>query len=92
MLWFLPIVDSLRSDTFGPGLPRVSHIGTDDSEADTAILLVGRKYLRGEGARILLALNETRLTTGKATILLAQGAEKDYKAVLPAYKPRFYRR
>uniref|UniRef100_UPI00359CA71E hypothetical protein n=1 Tax=Bifidobacterium longum TaxID=216816 RepID=UPI00359CA71E len=60
--------------------------------ADTAILLVGRKDLRGEGARMLLALNEMRLKMGKATILLAHGAEKDYKAVLPAYKPRFYRR
>lgn len=60
--------------------------------ADTAILLAGRKDLRGEGARMLLALNETRLKMGKATILLAHGAEKDYKAVLPAYKPRFYRR
>lgn len=60
--------------------------------ADTAILLAGGKDLRGEGARMLLALNETRLSMGKATILLAHGAEKDYKAVLPAYKPRFYRR
>lgn len=60
--------------------------------ADTAILLAGRKDLRGEGARMLLALNETRLKMGKATILLAHGAEKDYEAVLPAYKPRFYRR
>ena len=60
--------------------------------ADTAILLVGRKDLRGEGARILLALNEMRLKMGKATILLAHGTEKDYKAVLPAYKPKFYRR
>lgn len=60
--------------------------------ADTAILLVGRKDLRGKGARILLTLNETRLKMGKATILLAHGAEKDYKAVLPAYKPKFYRR
>ena len=60
--------------------------------ADTAILLVGRKDLRGEGARILLALDEMRLKMGKATILLAHGAEKDYKAVLPAYKPKFYRR
>ena len=60
--------------------------------ADTAILLVRRKDLRGRGARILLALNETRLKTGKATILLAHGAEKDHKAVLPAYKPKFYRR
>ena len=60
--------------------------------ADTAILLVGRKDLRGEGARILLALDEMRLKMGKATILLSHGAEKDYKAVLPAYKPRFYRR
>ena len=60
--------------------------------ADTAILLVGRKDLRGEGARILLTLNKMRLKTGKATILLAHGTEKDYKAVLPAYKPKFYRR
>lgn len=60
--------------------------------ADTAILLVGRKDLRGKGARILLALNETRLSMGKATILLAHGTEKDHKAVLPAYKPKFYRR
>ena len=60
--------------------------------ADTAILLVGRKDLRGRGARILLTLNETRLKMGKTTILLAHGAEKDYKAVLPAYKPKFYRR
>ena len=60
--------------------------------ADTAILLVGRKDLRGKGARILLTLNETRLKMGKTTILLAHGTEKDYKAVLPAYKPRFYRR
>ena len=60
--------------------------------ADTAILLVGRKDLRGEGALMLLALNETRLKMGKTTILLAHGAEKDYKAVLPAYKPKFYRR
>lgn len=60
--------------------------------ADTAILLVGGKDLRGKGARILLALNETRLSMGKATILLAHGTEKDHKAVLPAYKPKFYRR
>lgn len=60
--------------------------------ADTAILLVGGKDLRGRGARILLTLNEMRLKMGKATILLAYGAEKDYKAVLPAYKPKFYRR
>lgn len=60
--------------------------------ADTAILLVGGKDLRGEGARILLTLNETRLSMGKATILLAHGTEKDYKAVLPSYKPKFYRR
>lgn len=60
--------------------------------ADTAILLVGRKDLRGEGARILLTLNKMRLSMGKATILLAHGTEKDYKAVLPAYKPKFYRR
>lgn len=60
--------------------------------ADTAILLVGGKDLRGKGARILLTLNEMRLSTGKTTILLAHGTEKDYKAVLPAYKPKFYRR
>lgn len=64
----------------------------ETARADTAILLVRRKDLRGEGARMLLALNETRLKMGKATILLAHGAEKDYKAVLPAYKPKFYRR
>ncbi|MGJ4763722.1 hypothetical protein [Bifidobacterium longum] len=64
----------------------------ETARADTAILLVGRKDLRGKGARILLALNETRLSMGKTTILLAHGTEKDYKAVLPAYKPKFYRR
>ena len=64
----------------------------ETARADTAILLVGGKDLRGEGARILLTLNETRLSTGKATILLAHGTEKDYKALLPAYKPKFYRR
>lgn len=62
------------------------------TSADTVILLVGRKDRRGRGARMLLALNEMRLKMGKATILLAHGAEKDHKAVLPAYKPRFYRR
>ena len=41
---------------------------------------------------MLLALNEMRLKMGKATILLAHGTEKDHKAVLPAYKPKFYRR
>ena len=64
----------------------------ETARADTAILLVGRKDLRGEGARILLTLNETRLSMGKTTILLAHGTEKDYKALLPAYKPKFYRR
>lgn len=64
----------------------------ETARADTAILLVGGKDLRGEGARILLTLNETRLSIGKTTILLAHGTEKDYKAVLPAYKPKFYRR
>lgn len=77
--------------------PRVTNLDEcermiETARADTAILLVGGKDLRGEGARILLALNETRLSMGKATILLAHGAEKDHKAVLPAYKPKFYRR
>ena len=60
--------------------------------ADTAILLVRRKDLRGRGARILLALNETRLALGKPTILIAHGKEKVYKPILPAYEPRFYKR
>ena len=60
--------------------------------ADTAILLVRRKDLRGRGARILLALNETRLALGKPTILIAHGKGKVYKPILPAYKPKFYRR
>ena len=64
----------------------------ETARADTAILLVGGKDLRGRGARMLLALNEMRLKMGKATILLAHGTEKDHKAVLPAYKPKFYRR
>lgn len=64
----------------------------ETAKADTAILLVGGKDLRGRGARILLTLNETRLKMGKTTILLAHGTEKDYKAVLPSYKPKFYRR
>ena len=77
--------------------PRVTNLDEcermiETARADTAILLVGGKDLRGKGARILLTLNETRLKMGKTTILLAHGAEKDYKAVLPAYKPRFYRR
>lgn len=60
--------------------------------ADTAILLVRRKDLRGRGVRILLALNETRLALGKPTILIAHGKEKVYKPILPAYEPRFYKR
>ena len=77
--------------------PRVTNLDEcermiETARADTAILLVGGKDLRGKGARILLTLNETRLKMGKTTILLAHGTEKDYKAVLPSYKPKFYRR
>ena len=87
----IPTLRELLRDTRVTNLDECERM-IETARADTAILLVGGKDLRGEGARILLTLNEMRLKMGKATILLAHGAEKDYKAVLPAYKPRFYRR
>jgi len=87
----IPSLRELLKDTRVTNLDECERM-VEILSADTAILLVGGKDLRGEGARMLLTLNETRLKMGKATILLAHGAEKDYKAVLPAYKPKFYRR
>lgn len=87
----IPTLRELLRDTRVTNLDECERM-IETARADTAILLVGRKDLRGKGARILLALNETRLSMGKVTILLAHGTEKDYKAVLPAYKPKFYRR
>ena len=87
----IPSLRELLRDTRVTNLDECERM-IETARADTAILLVGGKDLRGKGARILLTLNETRLSTGKTTILLAHGTEKDYKAVLPAYKPKFYRR
>ena len=87
----IPSLRELLSDTRVTSLDEYERM-LEITSADTVILLVGRKDRRGRGARMLLALNEMRLKMGKATILLAHGAEKDHKAVLPAYKPRFYRR
>ena len=87
----IPTLRELLKDTRVTNLDEYERM-LETARADTAILLVGGKDLRGEGARILLTLNETRLKMGKTTILLAHGTEKDYKAVLPAYKPKFYRR
>ena len=87
----IPTLRELLRDTRVTNLDECERM-IETARADTAILLVGGKDLRGKGARILLALNETRLSMGKATIILAHGAEKDHKAVLPAYKPKFYRR
>lgn len=87
----IPSLRELLKDTRVTNLDEYERM-IETARADTAILLVGGKDLRGEGARILLTLNETRLKMGKTTILLAHGTEKDYKAVLPAYKPKFYRR
>lgn len=87
----IPSLRELLRDTRVTNLDEYERM-IEITSADTAILLVGGKDLRGRGARMLLALNETRLKMGKTTILLAHGTEKDYKAVLPAYKPRFYRR
>lgn len=87
----IPSLRELLRDTRVTDLDERERI-IETARADTAILLVGGKDLRGEGARILLTLNEMRLGMGKATILLAHGTEKDYQAVLPAYKPKFYRR
>lgn len=86
-----PTLRELLKDTRVTNLDEYERM-IEITSADTVILLVGRKDRRGRGARMLLALNEMRLKMGKATILLAHGAEKDHKAVLPAYKPRFYRR
>lgn len=87
----IPSLPELLRDTRVTDLDECERI-IETARADTAILLVGKKDLRGEGALILLTLNETRLSTGKTTILLAHGTQKDYKALLPAYKPKFYRR
>lgn len=87
----IPSLRELLRDTRVTDLDERERI-IETARADTAILLVGGKDLQGEGALILLTLNETRLSTGKATILLAHGTQKDYKALLPAYKPKFYRR
>lgn len=87
----IPSLRELLRDTRVTNLDECERM-IEITSADTAILLVGGKDLRGRGARMLLALNETRLKMGKTTILLAHGTEKDHKAVLPAYKPRFYRR
>lgn len=87
----IPTLRELLRDTRVTNLDEYERM-IETARADTAILLVGRKDLRGRGARILLTLNETRLKMGKTTILLAHGTEKDYKAVLPSYKPKFYRR
>ena len=87
----IPSLRGLLRDTRVTNLDECERM-IETARADTAILLVGGKDLRGKGARILLTLNETRLSMGKTTILLAHGTEKDYKAVLPAYKPKFYRR
>lgn len=87
----IPSLRELLRDTRVTNLDEYEGI-IETARADTAILLVGGKDLRGKGARILLTLNETRLSMGKTTILLAHGTEKDHKAVLPAYKPKFYRR
>lgn len=87
----IPSLRELLRDTRVTSLDEYERM-LEITSADTVILLVGRKDRRGRGARILLTLNEMRLKMGKATILLAHGAEKDHKAVLPAYKPRFYRR
>lgn len=87
----IPSLRELLRDTRVTDLDERERI-IETARADTAILLVGGKDLRGEGALILLTLNETRLSTGKTTILLAHGTQKDYKALLPAYKPKFYRR
>lgn len=87
----IPSLRELLRDTRVTSLDEYERM-LEITSADTVILLVGRKDRRGRGARMLLALNEMRLKMGKATILLAHGAEKDHKAVLPAYKPRFYRR
>lgn len=87
----IPSLRELLRDTRVTDLDECERI-IETARADTAILLVGKKDLQGEGALILLTLNETRLSPGKTTILLAHGTEKDYKALLPAYKPKFYRR
>lgn len=87
----IPTLRELLRDTRVTNLDECERM-IETARADTAILLVGGKDLRGKGARILLTLNETRLSMGKTTILLAHGTEKNYKAVLPAYKPKFYRR
>ena len=87
----IPSLRELLRDTRVTNLDERERI-IETAKADTAILLVDGKDLRGEGALILLTLNEMRLGMGKATILLAHGTEKDYKALLPAYKPKFYRR
>lgn len=61
----IPTLQELLQDTRVINLDERERM-IETARADTAILLVGRKDLRGEGARILLTLNETRLNTGKA--------------------------
>lgn len=87
----IPTLRELLRDTRVTNLDECERM-IETARADTAILLVGRKDLRGRGARILLALNETRLALGKPTILIAHGKEKVYKPILPTYEPRFYKR
>lgn len=71
----IPSLRELLRDTRVTSLDEYERM-LEITSADTVILLVGRKDRRGRGARMLLALNEMRLKMGKATILLAHGAEK----------------
>lgn len=60
----IPTLRELLRDTRVTNLDECERM-IETARADTAILLVGGKDLRGEGARILLTLNETRLSMGK---------------------------
>lgn len=55
----IPTLRELLRDTRVTNLDECERM-IETARADTAILLVGRKDLRGEGARILLALNKMR--------------------------------
>ena len=82
----IPTLRELLRDTRVTNLDECERM-IETARADTAILLVGGKDLRGKGARILLTLNETRLKMGKTTILLAHGAEKTTKPSCPRTSP-----
>lgn len=82
----IPSLRELLRDTRVTSLDEYERM-LEITSADTVILLVGRKDRRGRGARMLLALNEMRLKMGKATILLAHGAEKTTKPSCPRTSP-----